>query len=234
MFHGAGSPCPMIEDDPSSRTNHGCHMAPGGARKVAAAACNCRSSRPTAAAPSSFQARGWTIWPSMNVNTSRPSLVPSPTTLGAPSKPTASRCRSRPCTAGVQGPAERYTIAPCRNAPDREPPCRGPSGETTPINTPDGDKALRAISAARFASDQIAHCALVTPPRHPPDGCTSTTASSASTAPSNRATSPGSPTNSPPFRRRRGGSSESPGRMFASIHQAVVIDRSLVPTGGLQ
>jgi hypothetical protein len=86
----------------------------------------CAQRRPACQIWSSLQACGWTNVPSMKVRTSRPwSSCPSPTTWGAPAKPTRSRCPSRACTVGVQGPAGRRTVSPRRNTRDGCPPGSG-------------------------------------------------------------------------------------------------------------
>src|SRR3982750_636359 len=48
-----------------------------------------------------------------------------PNAFGAPVKPTYSRWRSRPCTAGVHGPALRRTVWPTRTTVLVLPPCSG-------------------------------------------------------------------------------------------------------------
>src|SRR5690348_15136820 len=51
-----------------------------------------------------------------------------PSGRGAPAKPTACRCESSACTAGVCGPAGRRTVSPTRTTPGLTfPPCSGSS-----------------------------------------------------------------------------------------------------------
>src|ERR1051326_7814810 len=54
-----------------------------------------------------------------------------PSARGDPVKPTASRWRSRLCTAGVHGPALRRTVSPTRTTVLVLPPSRGISGYVT-------------------------------------------------------------------------------------------------------
>ncbi len=103
----------------------------------AVASCRLLSNTPTPATWSSAQAPGCGLSPGTKLTARRPSeAYPSPTTRGAPSKPTISRCRNRSTTADAHGPDSLSTTSPDREAPDGALPLphvdRGCSPDTLP------------------------------------------------------------------------------------------------------